>query len=173
MNNGEIIEVGNHNELIKKPNGAYARLCTAQKIREETEETRAAEDNPGLDEKVILDDEKIIPPEDLDPLGALKRSATGKSAVSSILSRKRQEDAARRAKNYGFFYLFWRMGKLNREEWPSYILGLFAAAVSGMVYPVAFPSSRLSTFAHLRFVRCLELFLPTQLGFSVYLVSIV
>ncbi|CAB4414464.1 unnamed protein product [Rhizophagus irregularis] len=35
MNNGEIVEIGNHDELIQNPEGAYSKLVSAQKIQNE------------------------------------------------------------------------------------------------------------------------------------------
>ena len=111
---GSIVEIGTHDNLIKRPEGAYARLCNAQRIREATEEARGVDDNVPI---IIDEDTKqIIPPEDLDPLGRLKRQATGRSAVSSLLSHRRHE-VTKKEKQHGFVYLFWRIGKLNSDEW--------------------------------------------------------
>ena len=136
MGEGLVIEQGTHNELLADPNGAYARLVQAQKLRE-TNEREGRMDDDTLDGSV----EGEAKADDLDamkkaadevPLG---RKETGSRSLASEVLEQRRAEGAHKEKVYSFPYLFMRMGKLNRDTWSWYGIGSCFATVTGMVYP--------------------------------------
>ena len=116
-----MLERGKHDELLSREDGPYTRLVVAQRLREAREVTdvdevmgqsfgKAAEDHTDV-EKAAL--EEI-------PLG---RKNTHRSLASEILEQRQGQGSAKREKEYGMFYLFKRMGRVNKGEWKSYLLG--------------------------------------------------
>ncbi|CAE6419809.1 unnamed protein product [Rhizoctonia solani] len=140
MGDGMVLEQGTHNELLLNPDGPYATLVEAQKLRDEETKEQAAQQSDSDNEdttkgSVDPHSEKAgVPVEDMEPL---KRTATGnRSLASEILSARDKEGTRYGTKDHGFVYLFKRMGLINREAWRLYWLGCGAAIVTGMVYPV-------------------------------------
>ncbi|CAE7062613.1 unnamed protein product [Rhizoctonia solani] len=138
MGDGTILEQGTHNDLLRNPGGPYATLVEAQKLREEETKERAQQSDDENEDatkvsSIAPNSEKAgIPLEDMEPL---KRTATGaRSVASEVLSS--HEKKGHETRDLGFFYLFKRMGLINRESWNLYWLGSLAAIVVGMVYPV-------------------------------------
>lgn len=123
MGEGLVLEHGSHNDLISR-DGAYARLVQAQKLRESGDVSTS---DPGAASEEAENMEKAAREE--VPLG---RKNTGHSLASEILEQKRQAAGAdKKDKAHGLFYLFKRMGKLNREGWSSYFWGsIFATSKS-------------------------------------------
>jgi hypothetical protein len=116
-----VLERGKHDELLSKEDGAYTRLVIAQRLREARDVTdvdevigqssgKAAEDHTDV-EKAAL--EEI-------PLG---RKNTHRSLASEILEQRKGQGSEEREKEYSLFYLFKRMGRINKGEWKSYLLG--------------------------------------------------
>jgi hypothetical protein len=55
------------------------------------------------------------------------------SLASEILERRNAEDSGKREKEYSMFYLFKRMGIINKAAWRSYLFGtLFAIGMSAL-----------------------------------------
>ncbi|KAB5595943.1 Leptomycin B resistance protein pmd1 [Ceratobasidium theobromae] len=136
MGDGMVLEQGTHNELLSNPNGPYATLVEAQKLREEEQNAQQSDsDEDATKASAATTSEKAhIPTEDIEPL---KRTNTGnRSLASEILSAREKEGTRYGNKDYGFIYLFKRMGLINRESWNLYVWGSIAAVVTGMVYPV-------------------------------------
>ncbi|KAL5632549.1 hypothetical protein ACGC1H_005482 [Rhizoctonia solani] len=141
MGDGMVLEQGTHNELLLNSSGHYATLVEAQKLREEESKEQAAQQSDSdIDAATNAssadpNSEKAgVPVEDMEPL---KRTATGnRSIASEILSAREKEGTRYGTKDYGFIYLFKRMGLINREAWNLYWLGCCAAIVTGMVHPV-------------------------------------
>ncbi|KAH9026281.1 P-loop containing nucleoside triphosphate hydrolase protein [Lactarius deliciosus] len=132
MGEGAVIEQGRHNELLSDENGPYARLVAAQKLREARE---------VVDEDVTADvsEKSAEGPTDIErealeeiPLG---RSNTHRSLASEILEQRKTLAAGRREKEYSMFYLFKRMGAINKTEWKSYLFGSLFAVATGCVFP--------------------------------------
>ena len=123
IGDGAVIEKGMHNELLNDENGAYARLVAAQKLRE----TREVGENDEMGQvfekaaEVSADIEREALEE--IPLG---RSNTHRSLASEILEQRKTQTGAQ-PEEYSSFYLFKRMGAINKGEWKRYVMGtLFA-----------------------------------------------
>ncbi|KAH9174816.1 P-loop containing nucleoside triphosphate hydrolase protein [Lactarius sanguifluus] len=132
MGDGAVIEKGRHNELLSDENGPYARLVAAQKLREARE---------IVDEDVTAEvsEKSAEGPTDIErealeeiPLG---RSHTHRSLASEILEQRKTLADGRREKEYSMFYLFRRMGAINKREWKSYLFGSLFAVATGCVFP--------------------------------------
>jgi ATP-binding cassette, subfamily B (MDR/TAP), member 1 len=118
-----VLERGKHEELLSDEDGPYARQVAAQRLRhgEAREVTdvndvirqssgKIVEDQIGADKAVL---EEI-------PLG---RSNTHRTLASELLEQRKSQGSAKREKEYSMFYLFKRMGRINKGEWKSYLLG--------------------------------------------------
>ncbi|KAG9118341.1 GTPase-activating protein, partial [Ceratobasidium sp. 392] len=137
MGDGMVLEQGTHNQLLANPDGPYATLVEAQKLREE-EQKEGAHHGDSDDEKTKTPgtpaSEKVeVPLEDMEPL---KRTATGtRSVASEILSAREKQGTRYGNRDHSFTYLFKRMGLINRDSWNLYWWACLAAVVTGMVYP--------------------------------------
>ncbi|KIY73235.1 ste6-like protein [Cylindrobasidium torrendii FP15055 ss-10] len=128
MGQGEVLEQGSHNELLRTPGSAYAKLVEAQKIREAREAEAVTNDVKGVEPGGEPDE-----PDDINPLD---RTKTRQSLSSQIAERKREAKEHEREQNYSVLYLFWRMIALNKTMHKHIILGIITAAISGAIYPV-------------------------------------
>ncbi|KAI9462777.1 P-loop containing nucleoside triphosphate hydrolase protein [Lactarius psammicola] len=132
MGDGAVIEKGKHNELLSDEDGPYARLVAAQKLREAREigdedvtaqvSGKSSVDSADIEREAL---EEI-------PLG---RSNTHRSLASEILEQRKTLTAGQREKEYSMFYLFRRMGAINKKEWKSYLIGTVFAIATGCVFP--------------------------------------
>ena len=127
MGNGKVLESGTHDQLLAKNNGSYARLVAAQQLRDaDGPHLHDVETDPIPSEKYQGKQEVIemsgIP---------LRRSSTRPSLSSEVLYGR---DNEHESKAYGLFYLFMRMGRINKSSWKKYILATIAAI--GMFVPV-------------------------------------
>jgi ATP-binding cassette subfamily B (MDR/TAP) protein 1 len=124
MGDGSVIEMGRHNELLSNENGAYTRLVTAQRLRE-AREGISVDDAIGQSSGNAIEGPSDIEKAALEevPLG---RSNTHRSLASEVLEQRKAQGSEEH-KEYSTFYLFKRMGRINKGEWKSYLLGcLFA-----------------------------------------------
>lgn len=130
MGDGEVLQSGTHSELLAQ-GGAYARLVQAQRLRE------ATSGHPGTDTPLNEEREAAEIEEEAKrevPLGKT-RSRQG-SLSSGVVKDRMDKDGKEKEREYSIPTLFARMGAINRSEWLSYVLGVGAACVTGMVYPV-------------------------------------
>ncbi|KAF8600378.1 multidrug resistance protein 1 [Ceratobasidium sp. AG-I] len=138
MGDGMVLEQGTHNQLLSNPNGSYTALVEAQKLREEEQKEVLSLDSDGdhaAQAPTIPTSKHVdIPVEDMEPL---KRTATGtRSLASEILSARGKDDEPRYGTtDHGFWYLFKRMGAINRDSKWLYVWGCCAAVATGMVFP--------------------------------------
>ncbi|THG99669.1 hypothetical protein EW026_g2716 [Hermanssonia centrifuga] len=134
MGDGLVIESGTHNELIANEDGAYRRLVNAQKLREAREKQAQVEDDvseTAASGETQEEDSIEKQAQEEIPLG---RSHTGRSLASEILEQRRNGRDGKHS-NYSLFYLFRRMGRINRSVWSQYAIGGIAAILTGAVYP--------------------------------------
>lgn len=128
-----------HALLLRNPDGAYSKLVSAQRLREEEE---AAEDGDEKHTRAPAPGE--LTREQIDEMARrekpqfeqLKRAATGRSLASEMLERRQNDIEAAggdEPKHYGTFTLFARMYKLNGECWKRYVFAFIGAVASGCV----------------------------------------
>lgn len=165
MGDGAVIEMGKHNELLSNEDGPYARLVAAQRLRETREEVDIGGVTPvGQEscEKAVecsADIEKAAMEE--VPLG---RRNTSRSLASEIIEQRKAQGLSNQEKVYSMFYVFKRMGRINKGEWKHYLFGtLFAigkySLFLGQFWPLTTVCSdrcRLSGFRYyLVYVGCI------------------
>lgn len=128
MGDGQVLEHGTHAQLLADPEGPYARLVQAQKLREA--EHRGDSEDEGADAKTKAGAMEAAAAQE-QPLGR----ARSHSVASEILEQRRKEQGSVKERRYGTRDMFKRMRTINREAVPLYITGFMAAACTGMVYP--------------------------------------
>ncbi|GAA5978101.1 hypothetical protein JCM11641_006626 [Rhodosporidiobolus odoratus] len=129
-----------HKLLLRNPEGAYSKLVSAQRFREDAtkgdnESIAESETNEDLTDAQIAEMAKHEKPQ----FEAIKRAASGRSDASQAIERRKYDLEAggvHEAKRRGFVYLIGRMYGINRDQWKQYLLGYAAAIGSGCVYPV-------------------------------------
>ncbi|KAK7056875.1 hypothetical protein VNI00_002592 [Paramarasmius palmivorus] len=127
MGDGLVLESGTHEELLANENGAYYKLVQSQKLREAAEVTDIPEDEK---EDAKADEVADFVKEEV-PLG---RKNTNRSLASEILEQKQKEKKPEED-DYSLFYLFKRMGIINKSEWRRYVVGVIFACLTGCVFP--------------------------------------
>ncbi|TBU45834.1 P-loop containing nucleoside triphosphate hydrolase protein [Dichomitus squalens] len=132
MGNGLILESGTHNELLRDENGPYARLVAAQKLRD-AREKRTLDSDSDTAASAEEDDAAAIEKQAAEEV-PLERSKSGRSLASEILEQK-QKERATEEKDYSLYYIFKRMGYINRDVWKQYLFGIIAAVCNGATYP--------------------------------------
>lgn len=118
MDDGLVLEHGTHSQLLRNPDGPYSRLVTAQKLRdrrdsdvETIEQAGASPDGAENRQEKFEDD--------------LVHKTTGHTLASNMEQRK---DVSEKEPGHNLFYVFMRMGKLNRASWLNYGFGAIAAS---------------------------------------------
>jgi len=81
-------------------------------------------------EKAPVDIEKAALEE--VPLG---RTNTQRSLASEILEQRKAQGLGKGEKEYSMFYLFKRMGRINKSEWKSYLFACLFSIATGCVFP--------------------------------------
>ena len=122
IGDGVVLESGKHDELLSNQDGPYARLVAAQRLRE------AREGIDIDDEDVNGPSQKAVEgPSDIEKAALeevpLDRSTTQRSLANQILEQRKAQGATKREKEYSMFYLFRRMGGINKAEWKGYLFG--------------------------------------------------
>lgn len=137
MGEGEVLESGTHQELLHDPNGSYAKLVQAQKLRdaEKGDATSA-----GVDEETD-DDQSLQKQKDADameeaaateePLG---RAPTERSLASEILEKRHKTQGQSGQRQYTLYESFRRMAVLNQHNQRYYYMGVIAAMATGTMY---------------------------------------
>lgn len=132
MGEGLVLEQGTHAELVAYKNGAYSRLVHAQKLRE-SKDKQDSDSDTNVAVGAEVDMKRVV--EDEVPLG---RKDTNHSIASDLIQERSQRRKQHEVNedDYSFFYLFARIGALNREGLWEYAVGAMFAIVTGMIYPV-------------------------------------
>ncbi|KAI9095154.1 ABC multidrug transporter Mdr1 [Phlyctochytrium arcticum] len=149
MDQGRIVEVGDHHSLVAKEGGFYRRLVEAQQIsaKKEAEENQK---KPKIDPDAV----RILPPgqEDLEDEGhtemAMRPNKTDINSLSrkgSVHSLARSAKSGRSArtkkmsKTDSYLHtlkIFGRIMKLNKPEGHFIAVGMLGAIVNGITQPV-------------------------------------
>ncbi|KAI9002595.1 P-loop containing nucleoside triphosphate hydrolase protein [Hyaloraphidium curvatum] len=130
MEQGQIIESGNHEELVAK-GGVYAGMVQAQALRNRPLDGGA----PGTEAVVDMNGANDVEMEKLK----IKRSRTAQSAAE--MRRLQEEEKERKQKEkeermkkqpapWG------RLARLNAPEWKWLVLGAIGAIINGAIQPV-------------------------------------
>ena len=150
MGDGGLIESGTHDELLRDPEGAYAKLVDAQKLRENQPSVEEAEDHPDDDELIHTvkraiegsttaaasvvslgnaESLKSVKSGDAAGYGAeLARVPTsGARSLSSEVLSQRYRLKKENVTGYSLTYLFKRMGRINKDGAHVYMVGALAA----------------------------------------------
>lgn len=127
MSEGQVVEYGTHDELLRK-GGAYARLVNAQKLREERGKELDIVEPEGALEMVGVPGADLTA-EDIKEINGeevrLGRVNTAPSISSGVI--KARGTNAVIEKEYSMWFLFKRMGHINRDDMGAYGLGTCAA----------------------------------------------
>lgn len=139
IGNGGVLEHGTHNQLLSNPDGPYAQLVIAQKLKAE---------DPGLDESDKEDKvaggmatkqeiEEILADEVPALLegGGTKRSLPpGTRKLGLEKSEQGQEQPV-----HSLFYLLKRMALLDGKDWNLYVVGVIAATGEHSFFTILHP----------------------------------
>ena len=149
MGDGLVLEQGTHGELLSNENGHYSRLVTAQKLRDKREVEVDIDNSDNI--TAATDKVEDVENETADVASLGRKNSC--SIASKIIEDRKNGLAGGKNKTHSLFYLFKRMGKLNRDGWLHYLVGTLAAirecfivgiiiissdgfkTVNGMVYP--------------------------------------
>uniref|UniRef100_A0A4W2DG11 ATP binding cassette subfamily B member 1 n=1 Tax=Bos indicus x Bos taurus TaxID=30522 RepID=A0A4W2DG11_BOBOX len=126
LDDGVIVEEGNHNELMGK-RGIYFKLVTMQTKGNELE----LENTPG---------ESLSKIEDLytssqDSRSSLIRRKSTRRSIRGSQSRDRKLSSEETLDESVPPVSFWRILKLNITEWPYFVVGVFCAIINGALQP--------------------------------------
>jgi ATP-binding cassette subfamily B (MDR/TAP) protein 1 len=116
VQNGAIVEMGNHNTLMDHENGAYVSLIRLQEM------VRSSET------ETVVARSKSVTHSDRFSLSRSIRRALSMSATSDV---EIVEDQATRAQAA----TMWRLLKINRPEWGYGAVGVVGSVVQGLVNP--------------------------------------
>ncbi|RIA99696.1 P-loop containing nucleoside triphosphate hydrolase protein, partial [Glomus cerebriforme] len=125
MNNGEIVEIGTHDELIQNQEGTYSKLVSAQEIQFKKEKSES---------KVTFVDSSSIVPEDY----LLSKVITNKFSKSAFSIREYNDIEKGGILDYKYtkWELIKKIGKINHPEWYLIFIGIIAAFICGTAYPL-------------------------------------
>ncbi|EJC99281.1 P-loop containing nucleoside triphosphate hydrolase protein [Fomitiporia mediterranea MF3/22] len=134
MDQGVVLERGTHDELLANPDGHYARLVQAQKLRA-TEQRAEDEDSVVI---ALEGDENgkescrdcATEAQEKTPLG---RKSFGRSLERESAEKRLKEKATE--KDLDLLYIFKRFGAIQSDVWKSYAIGGVFAILNGLVYP--------------------------------------
>jgi ATP-binding cassette subfamily B (MDR/TAP) protein 1 len=142
MDDGRVLEQGNHAQLLCNSEGPYARLVRTQKLKgvdrgfEEPIFSSGTHTLIGAADKVVsAKDQKDEVEKTAMDEKPLARSDTHRSLASELLRQRQLETTAEKEKEYGIFYIMGRMARINRSRWKLYLFGFSATLFTGMSYP--------------------------------------
>ncbi|KAF8390324.1 hypothetical protein HHK36_024849 [Tetracentron sinense] len=119
VHNGQVMETGSHDELIRDENGLYTSLARLQQTEKTTEE------KTSLPSSHIANTDKNNTSS--RRLSTVSRSSSANSAAAAA-SRETEQDFPVPS--------FWRLLALNLPEWKQASLGCLSAVLFGAVQPI-------------------------------------
>ncbi|ELR45371.1 Multidrug resistance protein 1, partial [Bos mutus] len=126
LDDGVIVEEGNHNELMGK-RGIYFKLVTMQTKGNELE----LENTPGESLSKIDD----LYTSSQDSRSSLIRRKSTRRSIRGSQSRDRKLSSEETLDESVPPVSFWRILKLNITEWPYFVVGVFCAIINGALQP--------------------------------------
>lgn len=132
LGNGNVLEVGTHEELLTRPDGAYTRLVTGQTLLMEDDARTALEDEEV--DVVKLEEEDAV-----DTTEALGRTATWRSKLSigkgkdSVIAVDVEAAHPKKNEQLGVISCISLMLWEQRKLWILYLFGLFGALGGGEI----------------------------------------
>ena len=139
MGSGEVLESGTHQELLRDPNGPYAKLVQAQRLRdaERRDATEVVADEAIDDDLSIQKQKEANALENAaaqgEPLG---RTHTERSLASEILEERHKTYDHTAQRQYTLYESLRRMAILNRHSQKYYYIGAVAAMATGTIFTV-------------------------------------
>ncbi|CAM6099089.1 unnamed protein product [Calypogeia fissa] len=146
---GVIVETGTHDELIHKPDGAYSQLVRLQEVHRRNDRTGKTVEDPDYvpepEETTILKRDSghvssrksgsLFGSMGLNREGSVRSRSSG--VADDVENGKREEVNEEKGESRSVVDVsLMRLVKLNQPELPLFLLGSFAAAASGLVFPV-------------------------------------
>ncbi|KAI8150323.1 P-loop containing nucleoside triphosphate hydrolase protein [Fennellomyces sp. T-0311] len=133
MTQGEIIERGNHNELVEK-GGLYADLVRKQLIA--TEQEDGDSDSTQDDHIPVGDDDSIFDEKDQLSINVLTKRPSIASSIELVNTERKRELAVESKFKHNKIPLL-RVLHQMRPEWPLIAIGAVGGALAGCVFPIA------------------------------------
>ncbi|KAM9307778.1 ATP-dependent translocase ABCB1 [Gastrophryne carolinensis] len=129
FNEGVITEQGSHSDLMKKE-GIYYNLVTMQTLETEEEEDEGLSEKKGLQIKTSIQhqDTKLIRRK------SSRHSSFRKGSQKDDHKNVEEEEQAEDANVPPVSFL--KIMKLNKPEWPYFVVGVICAIINGATQPV-------------------------------------
>ncbi|KAJ3207855.1 Multidrug resistance protein 1 [Clydaea vesicula] len=133
MREGEIVEQGTHNELLKLA-GVYKSLVDSQRLKSKNSLSDISEREGGVDADIVspqmqeFKDEVLIKMEDKK---VEKRVSIIKS-LDKLEEQKKKEQEILKSRSVSFLRVF----SYNKAEWYLFLIGGTAALINGAVMPL-------------------------------------
>ncbi|KNE63213.1 hypothetical protein AMAG_08361 [Allomyces macrogynus ATCC 38327] len=138
MDHGKIVETGTHESLIALGR-VYAALVKAQELKGLETTTSSSDDEPGA----TSDEEARVAPKDaalitVDRAGTAPGDETAGAVTAALLDdvdkQKREKAEMERILREKPLSL-WRVAKLQWNEWPVLVVGIFMGTINGLLLP--------------------------------------
>lgn len=125
IGNGGVLERGTHAQLLAGPEGPYAQLVNAQKLKGQDPDREAS----GRDDKVpegLMTEAEVEATVAEEVPEALKRIGTGRSLASEVIEKKRSGNIEAKD-GHSLLYLLKRMALICHDDMSLYTLGTLGA----------------------------------------------
>ncbi|XP_007505013.2 ATP-dependent translocase ABCB1 [Monodelphis domestica] len=123
---GVIVEQGNHNELMKQK-GVYFKLVTMQTGGNQIELEDATDE--------LIDERNTTEPVTKGSGSSIRRRSTRSSIKKPQASEKKVNGEEKKLDENVPPVSFFRILKMNKTEWPYFVVGTFCAIVNGALQP--------------------------------------
>ncbi|KAJ3597609.1 hypothetical protein NHX12_001132 [Muraenolepis orangiensis] len=132
--NGEIVELGTHNELMEKQ-GVYHTLVTMQTFTAAEEGGEREEGEQTVDQKslsILSFSESALYQRKTAKASSFIGSEGDKEVINGEKKEKTEEEKEEDAPPVSFFKVL----RLNLPEWPYILVGLICAIINGAIQPL-------------------------------------